>query len=76
MGGVGLEAVPDSAMNASLRPDSALGVTVLAISAHDARYQHVLDEIAAKAAAACFVEELCCSATAIAYSNNPKGGTA
>jgi hypothetical protein len=76
MDGVGLDAVPDSAMRATFKPDAALGVTVLAIGVKDARYRYALDEIAAQAAAACFVEELRCSALAIAHSNARKEGEA
>ncbi|NKB42089.1 MAG: hypothetical protein GKR86_13840 [Ilumatobacter sp.] len=73
---IGLEAVPESAMRASLKPDSGLGVTVLAISVNDARYHYALDEIAAQVAAAFFVEELRRSAIAITHSNNRKEGAA
>lgn len=51
--------VPDNALDASLKPDGELGVTLLAITATDERSQRVLDAVAAHAAAMCFVEELC-----------------
>ena len=71
---VGLDAVPDEAMHACIKPDSGLGVTILTIAANDARYHHALDEIAAQAAAACFVEELRRGAAELAHSNDLTGG--
>ncbi|MFT6763968.1 MAG: hypothetical protein ACJAXA_002632 [Candidatus Aldehydirespiratoraceae bacterium] len=73
---VGLEVVPDDAMSARMKPDSALGVTVLAITVNDARFHHALDEIAARTAAACFVEELRCDAAGTAHSNGRMRGAA
>ena len=56
--GVGVDGVPHDAVHACLEPDPDLGVTVLVIASPDARYRHHLDEYAAQAAAACYVEEL------------------
>ncbi|MFK7918190.1 MAG: hypothetical protein AB8G14_08950 [Ilumatobacter sp.] len=71
---VGLDSVPDDALHARLKPDSGLGVTVLAIGVSDARFHHALDEIAAQVAATCFVEELRLSAASVRHSNKPMGG--
>ncbi|MEL6894387.1 MAG: hypothetical protein AAFP84_22545, partial [Actinomycetota bacterium] len=54
----GPEGLPDDAMNATVRPDEALGVTTLAISANDRRYQATLDCVAADVAARCMADEL------------------
>lgn len=55
---VAVDGVPHDAVDACLKPDPDLGVTVLVITSPDARYRHHLDEFAAQAAAACYVEEL------------------
>lgn len=72
--GVGLDKVPPDALHACLKPDSDLGVTIVAVTANDVRYHHLLDEIAAQVAAACFVEELCCAAASASHSNDHVGG--
>ncbi len=56
---VGPEALPSDAMQACLKPDPELGVTVVRMAANDDRFTHQLDEVAAQVAAACFVAELC-----------------
>lgn len=61
LGDVGLHEVPDDAMHACLKPDAELGVTLMVITADDARHAHHLDEIATRAAAAIFVDEMWCS---------------
>ncbi|MFK8025513.1 MAG: hypothetical protein AB8G26_16260 [Ilumatobacter sp.] len=55
---VGVGGVPSEAMQACLKPDGALGVTVVVITANDANYLEFLDEVAMSVAAACFVEEV------------------
>jgi len=55
---VAVDGVPHDAVQARLEPDPDLGVTVLVVTSPDARYRHHLDEFAAQAAAACYVEEL------------------
>lgn len=55
---VGSGTVPADAMKATVKPDAGLGVTVFIISSNNATYDHAIDEVAAQAAAACFVEEL------------------
>ncbi|MGA9277330.1 hypothetical protein [Ilumatobacter sp.] len=71
---VGLDAVPDEAMHAAVKPDSGLAVTVLAITTSDMRFHHMLDEIAVLAAGACLVEELSCDVSRLAPSNETAGG--
>ena len=66
------EVAPGNALNASLKPDGDLGVTLLAITAigeHSDSHSG-LDAAAAGAAAACFVEELCVSMAGV----GPAGG--
>lgn len=53
------EVAPGDALDASLKPDGDLGVTLLAITSIGEDSQYVLDAAAQSAAAACFVEELC-----------------
>ena len=53
------EVAPGDALDASLKPDGDLGVTLLAITSIGEDSQYVLDAVAQSAAAACFVEELC-----------------
>ncbi|MEP1124481.1 MAG: hypothetical protein ABJH68_11385 [Ilumatobacter sp.] len=72
--GVDLDALPDHAMHACLKPDPALGVTVVGITSNDARFDHALDETAAQVAAACFVAELCGSATSARHAGDRIGG--
>lgn len=55
---VGVTGVPAEAMKATVKPDPDLGVTVFVISSNDPQYDASIDEVAAQAAAACFVEEL------------------
>lgn len=55
---VGLDTVPEEAMQGRLKPDGDLGVTLLVITANDARFDHDLDEFAAQAAASMFTAEL------------------
>jgi len=64
---VGLDRIPEHAMRGCLKPDGDLGVTLVVITASDLRYVDDLDEIAAQAAAAIFVEELRVSAAADAF---------
>ncbi len=68
---VGLDELPDEAMHGCLKPDPELGVTLLVITANNERYLDVLDDIATKAAAAIFVEELRCTATHDALRSQP-----
>lgn len=67
---VGHGDVPANAIQASLKPDPELGVTVVGITANDARFDHALDNVAAQVAAACFVAELCSDVAISARSNN------
>lgn len=60
---VGVDSLPDDVMHGCLKPDTDLGVTLLVVSSNDRRYDHALDEVAAKAAATIFAEELLRSAT-------------
>lgn len=56
---LGLEdAVPEEAMHASVKPDTELGVTVVAITATGGRSPQFLDEVAATVAATFLVDEL------------------
>ena len=78
---VGLGAVPADAMCVRLKPDSDLGVTMIAVTTVEAQYHHALDEVAAQAAATCFVEELRCAAAVFAaagsaHSSQRAGGAA
>jgi len=60
---IGADELPDEAMNGCLKPDPDLGVTLLVITANHERHLAALDDIAAQAAAAIFVEELRYSAS-------------
>jgi hypothetical protein len=66
------EVAPGNALDASLKPDGDLGVTLLAITAIGERSDShaALEAAAAGAAAACFVEELCDSMAGV----GPAGG--
>ena len=66
------EVAPGNALDASLKPDGELGVTLLAITAIGERSDShaALEAAAAGAAAACFVEELCDSMAGV----GPAGG--
>jgi hypothetical protein len=74
---LGVRAVPDDAMYARVKPDSGLGVTVVAITANDGRYLEFLDEAAAAVAATCFVEEVshaCTDAATSRFADGHIGG--
>jgi hypothetical protein len=64
------EVGPGNALDASLKPDGDLGVTLLAITSIGEHSESVLDTAATGAAAACFVEELCDSMAGV----GPTGG--
>ncbi len=66
------EVPPGNALDASLKPDGELGVTLLAITAIGERSDShaALEAAAAGAAAACFVEALCDSLAGV----GPAGG--
>lgn len=55
---IGIDDLPPDAIEAGVQPDSELAVTVVVISAATREHEASLDEVAARAAAACFVEEL------------------
>ncbi len=74
LSGVGPDGLPDEAMRACLKPDPELGVTVVGITANDARFDDVLDEVAGQAAAACFVAELWGAASTVAHESGRIGG--
>lgn len=50
--------IPDEALQATVRPDAGLGVTVVKISSADPRFDHALDAVVEQVAASCFIEEL------------------
>lgn len=56
--GCAVNDVPAEAMHGCVKPDSEIAVTCAVITVNDISYLHHLDEIAAKAMAACLVEEL------------------
>lgn len=71
---IGSGSVPAESMAARLAPDCALGVTLLAITSNSPSFDHALDEVAAAAAAACFVAELTRSALPVQQDQPSSGG--
>lgn len=60
-----LDSLPDEVMHTRATPDSGLGVTVIVLTSTSRQFDHMLDDIAARTAAKCFVEELCRSITEV-----------
>lgn len=71
---IGSSTVPPDAMAARLTPDCALGVTMLAVTSNSPCFDHALDDVAAQAAAACFVAELTRSALPVQQDQPSSGG--
>lgn len=65
--GLGNDHVADEAMHACVKLDSNLCVTSLVITSTEPSFDHAIDEVAAGAAAACFVEELRSSIPGLAH---------
>jgi hypothetical protein len=59
---IGCEQVPEESMHGVVKADPQLGVSLLVITVDDPAFASELDRIAAEAAAAVFVEELCSAA--------------
>lgn len=55
---VAVDGLPDDVVDVRLRPDRDLAVTLVVITVKDPKFAHAIDDVAARAAGACFVDEL------------------